>query len=132
MINKSKNINLQLTINKKTYERLLKIQADINEKNGFEISKSQLIEYLINKYELKGLTETNSNRENAERDREEYMIKIKALKNALNISYSRLVNMLNIPIACLKNYGTGKQTPNEKNKIIIDNALKKYNIKINN
>ena len=132
MINKSKNINLQLTINKKAYKRLLKIQADINEKNGFEISKSQLIEYLINKYELKGLTETNNNRENAERDREEYMIKIKALKDALNISYSRLVKMLNIPIACLKNYGTGKQTPNEKNKIIIDNALKKYNIKINN
>ena len=79
MINKSKNANLQLTINKKAYERLLNIQADINNKNGFELSKSQVIEYLINKYQLNGLTETNANRENAERDREIYMRKIRAL-----------------------------------------------------
>lgn len=130
MINKSKNANLQLTINKKAYERLLNIQADINNKNGFELSKSQVIEYLISKYQLNGLTETNANRENAERDREIYMRKIRALKDALNISYSKISKMLNIPIACVKNYGTGKQTPNEHNKIVIDNALKHYGIKI--
>ena len=130
MINKSKNANLQLTINKKAYERLLNIQADINNKNGFELSKSQVIEYLINKYQLNGLTETNANRENAERDREIYMKKIRALKDALNISYSKISEMLNIPIACVKNYGIGKQTPNEHNKIVIDNALKHYGIKI--
>ena len=130
MINKSKNVNLQLTINKKTYDRLLKIQADINDKNGFELTKSQLIEYLINKYQLNGLTETNANRLNAERDREEYMKKLIALKTSLNISYKRISELLHIPIACVKNYGTGKQTPNEHNKIVIDNALKHYGIKI--
>ena len=130
MINKNKNVNLQLTINKKTYERFLKIKADINEKNGFELTKSQIIEYLINKYQLNGLTETNNNRENAERDREQYMKKIRALKESLNISYKRVSEILNIPIACVKNYGTGKQTPNEHNKIVIDNALKHYNIKL--
>ena len=130
MINKKKHVNLQLTINKRPYDRLLKIQADINDKNGFELTKSQLIEYLINKYQLNGLTETNANRLNAERDREEYMKKLIALKTSLNISYKRISELLNIPIACVKNYGVGKQTPNEHNKIVIDNALKHYGIKI--
>lgn len=130
MINKKKNVNLQLTINKKAFERFINIQTDISEKTGLDLSKSQVIEYLINNYKLNGLTETNNNRENAERDREEYMKKIIALKTSLNMSYKRLGEILNIPIACMKNYGTGKQTPNEKNKIKIDEMLKKYNIKI--
>lgn len=130
MINKSKNTNLQITISKKAHNRFLELQKDINEKLGFELTKSQVIEYLIMKYEIKGLNETNKNRENAERDREIYMKKFLALKDALNVSYKRLSEMLNIPIACVKNYGTGKQTPNEKNKIVIDNALKHYNIKV--
>lgn len=130
MINKSKNVNLQLTITKKAYERLLKIQSDLNDKIGLELSKSQLIEYLIGKYQINGLTDTNLNRENAERDREIYMKKILALKTALNISYSKLSDMLNIPIDCVKKYGVGKQTPSEKNKIVIDETLKRYGIKI--
>lgn len=130
MINKSKNTNLQLTISKDAYKRFLELQSEINNLLGFELSKSQLIEYMIINYNKKSLTETNLNRENAERDRDIYMKKIRALKDALNISYARLSDLLNIPIACVKNYGTGKQTPNEKNKIVIDNALKHYNIKI--
>lgn len=130
MINKKLNNNLQITISKKAYNRFLELKEEIKNKLGFELTKSQIIEYLIFNYNKTSLTETNLNREHAERDREEYKNKLLALKDALNISYARISEMLNIPIACVKNYGTGKQTPNDKNKIIIDNALKKYNIKV--
>ena len=131
MINKDKNVNLQLTINKKTYNKLLQIQAEINELVGIELSKSQVIDYIINKYETKQAMANNSKMvKRYENERESYKQKVIALKDNLNVSYKRLSQLIDVSINNLKYYGTGKQTPSDKNKIKIDNALKHYGIKL--
>lgn len=128
MINKSKNVNLQLTISKSTYEKLLNIQIDLNELLNFELSKSQTIEYLIKQYENKTPNKTKDKAKQSEK--ELYKARIIALKDALNVSYPRLSQILGIPETTIKKYSMAKQQPTGENKIILDKALKHYGIKI--
>lgn len=128
MINKSKNVNLQLTISKSTYEKLLNIQIDLNELLNFELSKSQTIEYLIKQYENK--TPIKAKDKIKQSEKELYKARIIALKDALNVSYPRLSQILGIPETTIKKYSMAKQQPTGENKIILDKALKHYGIKI--
>lgn len=128
MINKSKNVNLQLTISKNSYEKLLNIQSDLNELLNFELSKSQTIEYLIKQYETKAPIKADAKAKQSEK--ELYKSRIIALKDALNVSYPRLSQIIGIPEPTIKKYAMGKQAPTGENKQLLDNALKHYGIKI--
>ena len=127
MINKSKNVNLQLTISKNSYEKLLNIQSDLNELLNFELSKSQTIEYLIKQYETKAPIKADAKAKQSEK--ELYKSRIIALKDALNVSYPRLSEILGIPISTLKKYASGTQQPKGENEKILIDALKRYGIK---
>ena len=130
MINKYKNVNLQLTISIKNYEKLLKIQEQMNDLLNFNLTKSQIVEYLIRTFELhkpKGNTKTDSQKT---RERELISAQVKALKDKLNVSYPKLEQITGISANTLKKYGSGTQAPTNQNKELLEKALNKYNIKI--
>lgn len=129
MINKSKNVNLQLTISKDAYKQLLKIKEDIKSKTAFNLSKSQLIEFLINKYN--GETPTmNSDQINKDKARNETKELIETIKKSLNISYPKIAELSGIPLTTLKRYAYGEQEPSESNRQKLEELIKKYDIKL--
>lgn len=128
MINKDLNNNLQLTIKKTSFEKLISIQAELSALFGIELSKSQVIEHLISKYEIK--KDNQAQAENKKQETKSASAQILALKNKLNVSYPRLAEIIGIPETTIKKYAQGKQAPSEKNKDKLKKALKEYNIKL--
>lgn len=127
MINKTKNNNLQVTIKKESLNKLIEIQKELTAIFNIELSKSQVIEYLINKYEpqkniIKAEIKKDSNTKTS--------AQIIALKTKLNVSWPRLAEIVNIPETTIKKYKQGKQAPNEKNKQLLEKALKQYKINL--
>lgn len=132
MINKEKNVNLQLTISKNANDKLAEIQSDLVKIYGLRLSKSQAVEYLINKYELETLKNRYAdimNGENKSQAKQETSAKINALKDALSVSFTQLSEIIDIPLTTLKKYAYGKQEPSGENKQKLARALKKYGIK---
>lgn len=134
MINKTKNINLQITINKNDYDLLMSINDGLNQSLGMELTKSQTIAYLIKQYRYNGLNQSQEHRvEESKAKREEDIIKFRtmtnALKDKLDVSYPRLSEMLGIHQSTLKKYCSGKQAPTGENREILLSAFKKYGIK---
>lgn len=122
MINKKRNVNLQLTISKESNNKLLNIQTELLNDFGLNLTKSQTIEYLINKY---GVEQPKQ-----EKTETKTSAQINALKDKLNVSYPKLAEIVGIPTTNLKRYAYGEQEPNEENKILLEKALKKYEIKV--
>ena len=126
MINKTRNVNLQLTISKSANEKLLKIQNDLSAILSLNLSKSQTIEYLINKYQIQAQQQDTEK----EQARNKTSAQINALKDKLNISYPKLAEIIKISLTTLKRYAYGEQEPSGENKILLEKALKQYDIKI--
>lgn len=129
-INKNKNVNLQLTINKSDIERLNNIIDNLSLVFGMEITKSQAITYLIRNYgKDQQRTKKESKPNRAIKNGFDYSSQIVALKDKLNVSYPRLSQILGIPASTLKKYASGKQQPTGENESAIIQALKDYGIK---
>lgn len=123
-INKDKNINLQLTISKADYERLLKIIEHLNNELFFDINKSQAISYLIKSYNL----ESQETKAKAKAQTNEYKALVLTLKERLKASYPQLQELTNISASTIKKYALGTQTPKGENLKKLNDALKKYGI----
>ena len=150
MINKD-NKNLQITIKLSDYQKLKIINTYLNNHFNLELTKSQVIQFLINDFQIdnKELTPKakaskkpnvkndltyNAQISNQERKaqadtiRADYKTKLNELKIKLNLTQRELSELLNINFETLKEYFKGKRAPNENNKKIIDDALQKYGI----
>lgn len=126
MINKEQNTNLQITLKKTDYLRLLKIKNDLSELLQIDISKSETIAYLIKNY--------GANQEKQAPKRQikkgiNYGAQVRALKDKLNVSYPRLSEILGIPPSTLKKYANETQAPKGENEKILLDAIKRYGIK---
>ena len=131
-INKTKNTNLQITISKSDLERLTEISEQISELLGIQLNKSQTISFLIKNY---GKTSANKKADaintqpRASKNGFNYMAQIIALKDKLNVSYTRLGEIIGIPPSTLKKYANGTQQPKAENEQLLKDALMKYGIK---
>lgn len=128
MINKEINTNLQITLKKEDYETLLMIQKSLIDLLAVDLTKSQTIAFLIRNYQTPKDKE-NTTKNTAKNKGVNYQAQINALKDKINVSYTRLSQILGIPESTLKKYAYGKQQPKEQNEKIIIDALKKYGIK---
>lgn len=136
-INKSLNVNLQITLLKEDAEKLASILKELSASLGFEITKSQAITYLIRNYKTPKKAENSPKATPTPKKTEttanapiinDYQRRILELKNKLGKSYKELAEMLNIPFSNLKKYGIGKYTPKGINAEILNDAFKKYGI----
>ena len=128
-INKNKNHNLQITLKNNDYFKLIEIQNELSAILSIDLNKSQTIAFLINnhgkqqpKSEPKTTTKKDSNKIN-------YQTQVLALKDKLNVSYTRLSEILGIPTSTLKKYASGTQQPQGENEKILIDALARYGIK---
>lgn len=133
MINKSKNKNLQLTLSNADYERLEQVNDLLNTLLGVNLTKSQAVAFLIRNY---GNTPLNKSvdvvkprQPRASKDGVNYQAQIIALKDKLNVSYTRLSQIIGIPPSTLKKYASGTQQPTNDNLTLLNEALSKYGIK---
>lgn len=151
MISKD-NERLIITLNKSDFQKLRILNTHFNKMYNLELTKSQVIKILINGFNIdfsnkeKPQEQTNkkpnikknltynaqiSNQERkaqADTIRADYKTKLNELKTKLNLTQRELSELLNINFETLKEYFKGKRAPNENNKILIDEALKKYGI----
>lgn len=133
-INKNRNVNLQITLNKSDAERLNEIVKLLSSLLDIEITKSQAIAFLIKNY---GRTQTSKSNIDATKPSQpralknglNYQAQVLALKDKLNVSYPRLSQMIGIPETTLKKYASGKQQPQGDNEHLLNDALKRYGIK---
>lgn len=133
-INKDKNINLQITISKKDAEKLTAIQYELSAHFNIELTKSQTIAYLIKNHGFKPTptATTTAPRTSTPKGAPSginYSAQIKALKDKMGVSFTRLSQILGIPESTLKKYASGRQTPGAEYEQIIKDALKKYGLK---
>ena len=131
MINKDKNVNLQLTINKETASQLKYVIDDLSKLFNISLTKSQAIAYLINNYKHTPQTakEPKETKQKAVKNGVNYQAQLLALRDKLGISYPHLSEIIDIPLSTLKRYVYGQQTPNDINSQKILTALKRYGIK---
>ena len=133
MINKDKNINLQITLTKATYNKLLEIQEDVSALLDVDLNKSQTISFLIKNYShidhLKTSLNTSQTAPKNNKSAVNYQAQVKALKDKLDVSYNRLSELLGIPAPTLKKYASGIQQPKGENEILLNKAIKDYGIK---
>lgn len=129
-INKNKNVMIQITISKADNERLSAIQDELSANLSIELSKSQTIAFLIKNYGARPTAPTPRNDEpRAKKGAINYQAQIIALKDKLNVSFTRLSEILGIPASTLKKYASGTQQPKNENEQIIKQALARYGIK---
>lgn len=133
-INKTKNVNLQITISKTDNDYLLEIQERLSESLNIDLSKSQTISYLLKHYRLNGMNQAQEQRQaqakiKHDKELKNYRVMVVSLKDKLGATYGELSTMLQIHQSTLKKYASGKQAPTGTNKEILDNAFKKYGIK---
>lgn len=131
MINKSKNKNLQLTLSNADYQRLIEINELLNTLLGVELTKSQAIAFLIKNYGTNPSKSVDVLKPKREPTKSgiNYSAQVKALKDKLNVSFTRLSVIVGIPPSTLKKYASGSQQPKEENLDLLNNALAKYGIK---
>lgn len=132
MINKSKNQLLQITLSKADYERLIAIQNELSERLSIELNKSQTIAFLIKNYgklPLNQQIDVINTKPRASKKGIDYQAQILALKDKLNVSYSKLGEIVGISPSTLKKYVSGIQRPKDENEQLLLQALKRYNIK---
>lgn len=133
MINKTKNVLIQITLNKSDKESLEIIQAELSKNLGINFNKSQTIAYLIKSYHNNDL-ELNQKHKIADdelkhkKDIKNYQVMTNLLKDKLEYSYPQLSEFLGINASTLKKYCGGKQAPTGNNKAILDKAFRKYGI----
>ena len=125
-INKDLNVNLQLTIKKDVYQRLLEIKNELTNLFKIDLSKSDVITYLVNNYQK---ANTLKQPIKAPKQKINYSNQVKALKDKLNVSFSDLSRILGIPQSTLKKYASGTQQPTGENEKILIDAIARYGIK---
>ena len=129
-INKENN-SLHITLSNSDLQRLEEITESLSDLLNIDLTKSQAIAFLIRNYG-KAPTSHNVSQEptpKAERNGINYSAQVKALKDKLNVSYTRLSEMLSIPATTLKKYASGIQKPQGENLDLLNHALKTYGIK---
>lgn len=141
-INKEKNQNLQITLSKQDFFKLLEIQKELSMLLSIEINKSQVIAFLIKNYSKQVTPTTTTTRVPKQAPKPtnngqlkptnqsiNYQAQVIALKDKLNVSFPRLAEILQIPLSTLKKYAYGKQQPTRENEQILIKALARYGIK---
>ena len=130
-INKDKNKSLIITLSNQDINLLNRIVEDISNDLNIELTKSQAIAQLIRNYK-KAPTPKPAEQKPTKRqvsDNYNYQAQIRALKDKLNCSFTKLSQILGIPTSTLKKYANGTQQPKEENARIIKNAIARYGIK---
>ena len=102
MINKSKNMNLQITLSKADYERLLTIQNELSIQLSIDLNKSQVIGLLLRNYHGQEPNKPTAPKQN--KKVLSYQSQVLALKDKLNVSYTHLSEIIGIPASTLKKY----------------------------
>lgn len=131
-INKTKNINLQITISKADAERLESAQQSISALLDIELTKSQTIAFLIKNYgktPINNQNETLTKAPKINKNGVYYGAQVRALKDKMQASYTELSVMLGISASTLKKYASDKQQPQGENLQLLNDALKRYGIK---
>jgi len=130
MVNKDKNTILAITLNKDTATRLNYVVDDLSKSLNIALTKSQAIAILINDYgKAPTQPKAKEQKTRASKTALNYQSQVLALKDKLNVSYTHLSEILDIPTSTLKKYASGKQAPSQANEQKILNALKRYGIK---
>lgn len=128
MINKDTKKLIQISLKISEYERLIEIKSQLSNKLKIDLSKSEIIAFLINNYdteESNGQKPTNKAKKNGIN----YQAEINLLKDKSQMSFTELSKMLDIPISTLKKYAYGQQTPSKANEQKLLNAFKRYGIR---
>ena len=120
-------MNLQITLSKADYERLLTIQNELSIQLSIDLNKSQVIGLLLRNYHGQEPNKPTAPKQN--KKVLSYQSQVLALKDKLNVSYTHLSEIIGIPASTLKKYANGSQEPKDNNEQLIINALKKYGIK---
>lgn len=127
MINKDTKKLLQISLKISEYERLIEIKSQLSNKLKIDLSKSEIIAYLINNYDANTTESKRVNR--TKKDGINYQAQINLLKDKSKASFTELGEMLEIPASTLKKYAYGQQTPNKENEQKLLNAFKRYGIR---
>lgn len=127
MINKTKNDLIQITLSKNTSNDLQLIIDYLKEQNGYTLTKSKAIEYLIVKKAISIKAEQSRKAEPNKR-LNKWQKAINELKTKSNLSYPKLAELTQISITNLKRYSYGEQEPNELNATKLLKTFKNYNI----
>lgn len=126
MINKDTKKLLQISLKISEYERLIEIKSQLSNKLKIDLSKSEIIAYLINNYDA----DTQQKAVNkAKKNGINYQAQINLLKDKAKASFTDLALMLDIPQSTLKKYAYGQQTPSKTNEQKLLNAFKRYGIR---
>lgn len=113
MINKNKNILIQITLSKANSEKLESIANYLNDFFNMQLTKSQVINYLINNYKV---AESKQNKKiQAKESNQDLRAKLLLLRQQYNLSYPTISELSNIPVSTLKKYGLGQQEPKGEN-----------------
>lgn len=129
MINKDKNILVQITLNKATATKLNYIIDDLSNKLALNLSKSQAIAILINNYGKDQQKKEQKPNAKPRTSNVNYKAEVLILKDKLNVSFPHLSELLDIPTSTLKKYAYGQQEPNGENADKLNKALVRYGIK---
>ena len=131
MVNKDKNTILAITLNKDTATRLNYVVDDLSKSLNIALTKSQAIAILINNYKQPQITQPKpkESKPRTSKTALNYQSQLLALKDKLNVSYTHLSEILDIPTSTLKKYASGNQQPQGENEQKLINALKRYGIK---
>jgi len=128
MINKD-NVNLQLTISKKDNQRLLEIQTELKGLLTIELTKSQVISFLIRNYGKSTLKSVDISKGTTNQKDFNYQIAINTLKDKIGKSWPIISEITRVSESTLKKYSRGLQNPSGNNKILIDKTLERYGLK---
>lgn len=130
MINKTKNQLLQITLSKADLERLNAISEELSALLSIDLNKSQTIAFLIKNYGKRPTNQQTEQPQNrAVKSGVNYAAQVLALKDKLNVSYTKLSEIIGIPAATLKKYARQIQAPKGDNEELLKAALKRYGIK---
>ena len=152
MINKD-NESIQITLKKSDFQKLKLINTFFNSKFQIELTKSQVIQRLINEFKIDNLTSktptktetnikepapksANYNAQLSNQERKEQADKLKAeskrklaeLRTLLNLPIKDLAELLNINFETLRDYLKGRRLPTGTNEQIINSYYEKYGI----
>lgn len=144
-----KKTQLNLTLDNESLNKLEKIKHLLSKQINFELSKSQVIQYLINNFKTETKPIQKESKKpiktaNQEIKKEplnvkpinpyladslkESQRKINELKNILNLSIPKMSQALNISVGNLKHYLYGQRTPQGENADILREFYEKYGI----
>lgn len=128
MINKDTKKLIQISLKISEYERLIEIKSQLSNKLKIDLSKSEIIAFLINNYDAEESTKQKPTNK-AKKNGINYQAEINLLKDKAKMSFTELSIMLDIPISTLKRYAYGQQTPSKTNEQKLLNAFKRYGIR---